>query len=210
MGKKGPMAPDDHRWKNLKPFKKGDGRPRYPRKTRSVIAVELKERKKETTQLKRAVERLQKLVDKLTAQLKRFLITEKERKFQLQEYFDSLELPEEEYAEHTEELRISKCCATCKHFMPITAAKHYHRGFCTWGYKEEERSGIRLKYDTDAIRIGSLKNILPILRKTYPEVHEHFVCDQYVKVTKEQRLRQMVKQMKLFQNHIAFESDLEI
>ncbi len=109
------------------------------------------------------------------------------------------------------EVRIAKCCATCKHFMPIGSATGYHRGFCTFGHKDALRSGIRIRYELGHAIKGSLVDILPKLKEHYPTVHEHFVCDDYVKETSPRRLRQMlIVYRALQQEKIIFESDLEI
>jgi len=130
----------------------------------------------------------------------------------LREYLDSLP-PMESSLDNIKpeaEIHIAKCCATCKHFMPIAAATGYHRGFCTFGHKEELKSGIRIKYHNVHSIIGSLKDILPKLRAHYPEVHEHFVCDNYVKVTNKKRFKYLLQLLKTIQNKIIWEKDLEV
>ncbi|MGV8131129.1 MAG: hypothetical protein ACP5N7_03455, partial [Candidatus Pacearchaeota archaeon] len=106
-------------------------------------------------------------------------------------------------------LHIAKCCATCKHFLPISAAK-YHHGFCTLGFKNELRSGIRIKYDSVHSIIGSVTDVLQHMRETYPEVHEFNSCIGYVKVVQKKRLKGVLRVIKSVQDKLIFDKDLEI
>ena len=136
--------------------------------------------------------------------------TEREINRELIKQFKALPPPIGDELLPKNEIHIAKCCATCKHYMSIAAATNYHRGFCKLDHNDAVRSGIRMKYDSNYVRIGSLTEEIPRLAKHYPVVHEYFVCDEYHKTSSWIRLRILLKFLKKLQDKIIWESDLEI